>query len=110
MSSTDKNEPRLLKDRLGSAIQALAPLHADTVSVSIVDANAITLTIPTGTKYYELASIIPLYIDADGTASVTSALFPAGVATYKVGTDQTAVSAKRVDSADTGPVTLTPLG
>lgn len=108
--SSDKNEPLLKRDKGGSAIQAFGPFHADTVSVNITDGSAVTLSIPTDTEFYEVAAIFPCYIDADGVASTSSALFPPGVATYKVLTGQTQVSMMRVDSGDTGPVTLTPVG
>ena len=76
--------------------------------MSITDDTPVTLSIPANTKFYELASVIPIYVDADGTAGVTSAVFPAGAAVYKVLSGQTQVSCRRV-STDTGPVTLTPL-
>lgn len=103
------NEPIMLKDKHGQGIPALGPYHANTQSVNITDDTAQTLVFPTGTMYYELASVIPLYVDADGTADVNSAVFPAGAAIYKVMTGQTQVSVKRV-TTDTGPVTLTPMG
>ena len=108
--TTSKLEPRLLKDKLGNPVPVFAPIHGDTQSVNVVNDTAVTLSIPAGTIFYELASVIPLYINANGTATAASAVFPAGVATYKVATGQTQVSAKRVGAADTGPVTLTPLG
>lgn len=103
------NEPQMFKDKGGTGIQALGPYHANTQSVNITSDAVETLNIPTGALYYELASTLPLYINADGVASVSSAVFPAGAAIYKVLSGQTQVSVRRV-SADTGPVTLTPMG
>ena len=107
---SDKNQPLLRRDKGGTAIQAFGPFHADTQTASIVGASAVTLTIPADTKFYELAAIFPCYVDADGAADSSSALFPAGVATYKVLDGQTEVSMMRVIGTDTGPVTLTPVG
>lgn len=103
------NEPELLRDKHGAGVQAFGPYHASTVSVNITDGTAQNLAIPANTQYYELASVIPLYIDADGIAGISSAVFPAGAAIYKVLPGQTQVSVLRI-TTDTGPVTLTPMG
>lgn len=108
MALETANQPLLRKDGQGNPIPAFGPVHSSTQSVSITDDAAVTLSIPANTKYYELASVIPIYVNANGTAVVTSAVFPAGVAVYKVLSGQTQISCKRV-STDTGPITLTPL-
>lgn len=107
--SESLNQPLLRKDIGGNPVPALAPVHTSTQSASITTDTAVTLSIPANTKYYELASVIPIYINANGTAVVTSAVFPAGAAVYKVLDGQTQVSCKRIGTSDTGPVTLTPL-
>ena len=102
-------QPELLRDKHGRSIQIFGPHHGDTVSASIIDGVAVTLAIPAGTVYYELAASIPCYVNANGVATSSSAVFPTGVATYKVVPGQTQVSMMRI-GADTGPVSLTPLG
>lgn len=102
------NQPLLRKDIGGNPVPAFGPVHGSTQSASIVSDTAVTLSIPANTKYYELASVIPIYVNANGTATVTSAVFPAGAAVYKVLDGQTQVSCRRI-TTDTGPVTLTPL-
>lgn len=106
-----KNRPEQPKDTPGGPIPVLGPFHDDTQVVNLTDSTAKTLTIPTGTQIYELASEIDIHFDADGTAAVaTSALFPRGVGVYKVIPGQTAISVIRVGGSAVGVVTLTPLG
>lgn len=109
MAVEDINQPLLRKDGQGNPIPAFGPIHSSTQSSNITNDTPITLSIPANTKFYELASVIPIYIDANGTAGLTSAVFPAGAAVYKVLTGQTQVSCRRIGATDTGPVTLTPL-
>lgn len=108
MAEETINQPLLRKDGQGQAVPVLGPDHANTQSAQIVDGTPVTLSIPANTKFYELASVIPIYVNANGTATVTSAVFPAGAAVYKVLAGQTQVSCLRVGT-DTGPVSLTPL-
>lgn len=109
MASETLEAPLMRKDAVGSPIPALALDSANTESATVASDTAVSLTIPSGCKMVEIASLIPLYIDFSGTATATSHVFPAGVAVYKVLPSQTTVSVKRVVGTDTGPVTLTPL-
>lgn len=102
------NQPLLRKDGQGNPVPAFGPVHASTQTAQITGGTAVTLSIPANTKFYELASVIPIYVNANGTATVSSAVFPAGAAVYKVLDGQTQVSCLRIGT-DTGPVTLTPL-
>ena len=108
MAEENLNQPLLRKDGQGQAVPVLGPVHSSTQSAQIVGGVAVTLPIPANTKFYELASAIPIYVNANGTATVTSAVFPAGAAVYKVLAGQTQVSCLRIGT-DTGPVSLTPL-
>lgn len=102
-------QPELYRDKHGKSVQAFGPYHDNVSAGNITDDTAVTLNIPTGTIYYELASTIACYVNANGVATVNSAVFPAGAAIYKVLPGQTQVSLKRI-AAETGPVSLTPLG
>ncbi len=103
-------DPDMQHDARGRAVPALAPYHGDTVTATISTDTAVSLGIPSGCVYYEVAALFGCYIDANGTADTASAVFPAGAAVYRVLPGQVTVSMKRIDSADTGPVTLTPMG
>jgi len=105
-----RDAPEQLKDKQGAPIAAFGPYHDATATASITSDTAVSLAIPANTKFYELASVIPCYVNAEATATASSAVFPAGVAIYKVLPGQTVVSMKRIGATDTGPVTLTPLG
>ena len=93
----------------GTSIQALGLDCANTQVANITDGTPQSLSIPANTQMFELASIIPLYINFEGTAGVTTHVFPAGVGVYKVLSGQTTVSVTRIIATDTGPVSLTPL-
>lgn len=105
-----KGSPVQLKDTQGDPISILGPVHSETATANITDGNPVSLAIPADTKFYELSATFDCYFDVDGTATTSSALFPRGSAVYKVLSGQTSVSMLRIDSADTGRVTLTPLG